>query len=150
MNTFYAAKAHASHSNAYTVICSICLTFYHFLNSPRLEMATAAAQTVSKTAAKFKKIIPLYNRVLVKKVDPIVKTKGGIVIPEDSKQKLLRGTVIAVGPGSRSESGHLNPVSVRPGDEVILQDYGGTKIEADGMDGIFMYRENDILAKIHD
>lgn len=113
-------------------------------------MATATAQSVAKSATKFRKIIPLYNRVLVKKIDPIAKTKGGIVIPEDAKQKLTRGTVVAVGPGNRNESGHLNPVSVRPGDDVILQDYGGTKIEVEGMEGYFLYRENEILAKIQE
>lgn len=113
-------------------------------------MATAAAQTVSKTISKFKKIIPLYNRVLIKKIDPVTKTKGGIVIPEDAKQRITRGTVIAVGPGNRTESGHLNPPSVRPGDEVILQDYGGTRVDVEGMEGYFLFRENEILAKLHE
>lgn len=113
-------------------------------------MTSAAAQTVAKTASKFRKIIPLYNRVLVKKVDPLTKTKGGIVIPDDAKQKLTRGTVIAVGPGTRNESGQLNPLSVRPGDDVILQEYGGTRLDIEGMEGYFIYRENDIMAKIQD
>lgn len=54
-----------------------------------------------------KRLIPLFDRVLVQKAEAVTKTKGGIVIPEKAQAKVLKGTVVAVGPGSR------NQVSVR-------------------------------------
>ncbi|XP_056634122.1 10 kDa heat shock protein, mitochondrial-like [Diorhabda carinulata] len=100
------------------------------------------------TAVKIKKIVPLMNRVLIKKAEPETQTKGGIVLPDKTKVKLQRGTVLAVGPGNKTENGQIVPVNVCPGDEVILADYGGTKIELDKDEVYFLYRENEILAKL--
>jgi hypothetical protein len=67
--------------------------------------ATHAATNVAK------RLIPLFDRVLIQKAEAITKTKGGIVIPEKAQAKVLRGTVVAVGPGSRNQvrdaEGHL-------------------------------------------
>lgn len=54
---------------------------------------------------------------------------------------------MAVGPGSYRDNGKQIPVAVQPGDNVLLPEYGGTKVEVDG-EKLFLYRENDILAKI--
>lgn len=56
-----------------------------------------------------KKLIPLFDRVLIKKAEAITKTKGGIVLPEKSQAKVLKGTVVAIGPGSRNQV-RINPV----------------------------------------
>jgi chaperonin GroES len=50
-----------------------------------------------------KRLIPLLDRVLIQKAEAVTKTKGGIVIPEKAQAKVLRGTVVAVGPGSRNQ-----------------------------------------------
>lgn len=106
--------------------------------------------SATKAAVKFKRLVPMFNRVLIKKADPDVQTKGGIVLPDNTKAKIQKGTVIAVGPGSINDAGHQVPVSVRPGDEVLLADYGGTKVELDGNETYFLFRETEILAKLYD
>lgn len=54
-------------------------------------------------AQVMKRLMPLLDRVLIKRHDAITKTKGGIVIPEKAQSKVLRGTVVAVGPGARNQ-----------------------------------------------
>ncbi|XP_034947599.1 10 kDa heat shock protein, mitochondrial [Chelonus insularis] len=99
-------------------------------------------------AAAAKRLIPLLDRVLVQKAEAITKTKGGIVIPEKAQQKVLRGTVVATGPGSRNEQGNHVPMSVKVGDTVLLPEYGGTKVQLEEDKEFHLYRESDILAKI--
>ncbi|KAJ8916841.1 hypothetical protein NQ315_005848 [Exocentrus adspersus] len=105
------------------------------------------ASALPKVATKIKRVFPLFNRVLIKRDEPASQSKGGIVLPENSKGKMLRGTVVAVGPGQRNDHGHQIPMSVKPGDYVVLPDYGGVKIDVDG-ELYFMFREVDILAKL--
>jgi len=64
-----------------------------------LFQAAHAATNVAK------RLIPLFDRVLIQKAEAVTKTKGGIVIPEKAQAKVLRGTVVAVGPGSRNQVG---------------------------------------------
>ncbi|CAG9840286.1 unnamed protein product [Diabrotica balteata] len=109
----------------------------------------SAAAKVAR-AANIKKITPLMNRVLIKKAEAETHTEGGIILPDKNNVKVQRGTVVAVGPGIRTESGHIVPVNVNTGDEVILADYGGTKIELAKDEVYFMYRDHDILAKLTD
>ncbi|XP_049819965.1 co-chaperonin GroES-like [Aethina tumida] len=97
-------------------------------------------------ASTFNKIMPLFNRVLVRK-RITTETEGGIVLPDNVKEKYFKGVVMAVGPGSYRDNGKQIPVVVQPGDNVLLPEYGGTKVEIDG-EKLFLYRENDILAKI--
>jgi len=54
-------------------------------------------------ANALKRFIPMFDRVLIQRAESLTKTKGGIVIPEKAQQKVLKGTVVAVGPGSRTE-----------------------------------------------
>lgn len=59
-------------------------------------------------------MVPLFDRVLIKKAEAITKTKGGIVIPEKAQGKILQGTVVAVGPGQRKEvSEQIIPISIQ-------------------------------------
>jgi chaperonin GroES len=74
-------------------------------------------------------------------------TAGGIVLPDSSREKPQRGTVIAVGPGKLLDSGERGAVAVAVGDEVIFGKYGGTEIEVDGVE-VKILRESDILAKV--
>jgi chaperonin GroES len=74
-------------------------------------------------------------------------TAGGIVLPDNAKEKPQRGTVVAVGPGKLLDNGTRGTLSVAVGDEVIFGKYGGTEIEIDGEE-VKILRESDILAKV--
>lgn len=95
-----------------------------------------------------KRLLPLFNRVLVRKADPICRTKGGIELPKKEQQEILHGTVVAVGPGSRNDQGRHLGLSIKVGDHVLLPQYGGTKIRADDGNSYQLYKENEILAKV--
>ncbi|CAH1117960.1 unnamed protein product [Phaedon cochleariae] len=95
-----------------------------------------------------KKLIPLFDRVLIKKFEAVTKSKGGIVIPEKAQGKVLKGTVVAVGPGSRLQDGSFAPLTVKVGENVLLPEYGGTKVELEENSEYHLFRESDILAKV--
>ncbi|XP_018319592.1 10 kDa heat shock protein, mitochondrial isoform X2 [Agrilus planipennis] len=99
-------------------------------------------------AQAIKRLIPLFDRVLIKKAEAASKTKGGIVLPDKAQGKVLRGTVIAVGQGSRNQNGQFMTPSVQVGDQVLLPEYGGTKVEIEENSEYHLYRESDILAKV--
>merc|ERR1711953_975907 len=76
----------------------------------------------------------------------VTKTAGGILIPEKAQQKVLHATVVATGPGARLESGeHLAP-SVKVGEQVLLPEFGGTKVVFDDQE-YHLFRDSDILGK---
>ena len=87
---------------------------------------------------------PLGDRVLVKRVEEEEKTKGGIIIPDTAKEKPQEGEVIAVGPGSRDESGKLVPLDVKTGDLILFGKWSGTEVKIDGEDLLIM-KESDIM-----
>ena len=89
---------------------------------------------------------PLEDRVVVEPKEAESVTAGGIVLPDNAKEKQQRGTVIAVGPGKLLDDGTRAELSVAVGDEVIYGKYAGNDITVDGKD-INILREEDILAK---
>lgn len=90
---------------------------------------------------------PLDDRVVVEPLEAEEMTAGGIVLPDNAKEKPQRGKVVAVGPGRLLENGDRCDVSVGMGDEVLFGKYGGTDIEVEGTE-VKILRESDILAKI--
>ena len=96
--------------------------------------------------AKFN-LRPLDDRVVVEPLEAEETTAGGIVLPDNAKEKPQRGTVVAVGPGKLLDTGDRGAVSVAVGDEVIYGKYGGSDIEVDGVE-VKILRESDILAKV--
>ena len=92
-------------------------------------------------------IRPLDDRIVVEPLDAEDTTAGGIVLPDSSREKPQRGTVLAVGPGKLLDNGDRGAVAVGVGDEVIFGKYGGTDIEVDGTE-VKILRESDILAKV--
>jgi len=98
----------------------------------------------------FKKLRPLMNRVLIQKAEPLTKTKGGILLPESSKDQLNFGVVVAVGPGRALENGTLRPVSVKEGDTVLLPEYGGSKVTLGDNQDYFLYRDDDLMGTLSD
>ncbi|HEY70058.1 MAG TPA: co-chaperone GroES [Anaerolineae bacterium] len=93
------------------------------------------------------KVKPLGDRLLVKPLEEEEVTAGGIVLPETAKEKPQKGEVLAVGPGSRDDSGNRVPMDVSEGDKVLFAKYGGTEIKING-DKLLILRESDILALI--
>ena len=94
------------------------------------------------------KLQPLEDRIVVRTSEPEETTVSGLVIPDTAKEKPQQGTVLAVGPGRRSEhSGDLIPVDVAAGDTVVYSKYGGTEITVDGED-LLILSSRDVLAKI--
>lgn len=90
-------------------------------------------------------IRPLHDRVLVKRIEEDEKTAGGIIIPDSAKEKPNRGKIVAVGNGSRDESGKVVPLDVKKGDVVLFAKWGGTEIKVDG-DELLIIKESDIMA----
>jgi len=87
-------------------------------------------------------IKPLADRVLVEPAKAEETTKSGIIIPDTAKEKPMKGTVVAVGPGTKDA-----PTTVKNGDVVLYGKYAGTEIKIEGNDYLIM-RESDILAII--
>jgi chaperonin GroES len=90
-------------------------------------------------------IRPLEDRVLVRPEEGEETTPSGIVIPDTAKEKPQEGTVLAVGPGKRSDTGDLIPVDVKEGDRVVYSKYGGTEISQGGED-LLILSARDVLA----
>ena len=88
---------------------------------------------------------PLQDRILVRRVEEVEKTRGGIIIPDSAKERPLEGNVIAVGSGKRTEEGVLVKLDVKAGDRILFGKYSGTEIKIDDQDYVIM-REEEILA----
>ncbi len=90
------------------------------------------------------KFRPLHDRVVIRRIDPEEKTKGGIIIPDTVKEKPQEGEVVAVGPGARNERGDLVPLDLQAGDRVLFGKWSGTEVKVDGKDLLIM-KESDIM-----
>jgi chaperonin GroES len=77
--------------------------------------------------SSFKRILPLLNRIVVRKLEPQTKTTSGIIISKT--ESVNYGVVVEAGPGSRAENGTLIPLTVKVGDSVLLPEYGGQKVK---------------------
>ncbi|MFP4013160.1 MAG: co-chaperone GroES [Chitinispirillaceae bacterium] len=88
---------------------------------------------------------PLADRIVIRPLGAEEKTAGGIIIPENAKEKPQKGEVVAVGPGKVSESGSKIEMSLKKGDNVLYGKYAGTEVSIDGEDYLIM-RESDVLA----
>jgi chaperonin GroES len=94
------------------------------------------------------KLRPLGDRLIVSRAEEETKTAGGIVIPDSaSKEKPIRGKVIAVGPGKTLDNGTVRAVDVKVGDEVLFGKYAGTEVKVDGAELVVM-REDDVMAVV--
>ena len=92
-------------------------------------------------------IHPLGDRIVVKPLEAVEKTKGGILLPDTAKEKPQEGKVIAVGPGKWDENGERIPLEVKKDDRVLFGKYAGNEINIDGVEHLIM-REDDILGII--
>ena len=94
-----------------------------------------------------KKLRPLHDRVLVRRLEAEEKTPAGIIIPDTAKEKPMEGEVIAVGPGTRTEDGKITPIDVKVGDVILFGKWSGTEVKLDGEELIIM-KETDIMGVI--
>jgi len=90
------------------------------------------------------KLRPLQDRVLLRRVDPEVKTSGGIFIPDTAQEKPMEGEIVAVGPGGRDENGKLHPLDVKSGDRVLFGKWSGNEVKLDGEE-LMIIKESDIM-----
>ncbi len=79
-------------------------------------------------------IKPLGDRIVLKVIDDVQQTQGGIFIPDSAKEKPQKGEVVAVGPGKTMDSGEREPLDVKVGDKVLYAKYSGTDVKMDGVE----------------
>jgi len=92
-------------------------------------------------------IRPLYDRIVVKRIEEKEQVQGGIIIPDTAKEKPQEGEVVAVGRGKRLENGNLVPLDVKVGDRILFGKYSGNEIKLDGVEYLIM-REDEVLGVI--
>ena len=90
-------------------------------------------------------IKPLYDRVVIKRMEEEKLSAGGIVIPDSATEKPIKGEVIAVGGGKVLDHGQLRTPQVKVGDKVLFGKYSGTEVKLDGTD-LLVVKEDDIFA----
>ncbi len=93
------------------------------------------------------KIRPLYDRILVKRLEEKEIRKGGIIIPDTAKEKPMEAEIVAVGQGKLSDEGKITPLAVKKGDHILIGKYAGTEIKIDEVEHLIV-REDEVLAVI--
>jgi len=92
-------------------------------------------------------IKPLDERVVIEPIEAEEKTAGGILLPDNAREKPMRGKIVATGPGKLLENGKRAEMSVKNGDEVIYGKYAGTEVKVKGKEYVII-RESELLAKV--
>mmetsp|Transcript_32140 Transcript_32140/g.106375 ORF Transcript_32140/g.106375 Transcript_32140/m.106375 type:complete len:106 (+) Transcript_32140:59-376(+) len=100
----------------------------------------------SRMFSTARRLVPIADRVLVRKVEAKTQTAGGIFLPDANARKMNEAEVIAVGPGAKDDAGALIPMDVAVGDVVLLPEYGATPVTI-GDDELHLLRGSDILGK---
>jgi chaperonin GroES len=91
------------------------------------------------------KLRPLYDRLVVKRLEEEDKTTGGIIIPDSAKEKPQKGEVVAAGNGKKNEEGKLIPLDVKAGDMILFGKYSGNEFKENGVEYLIL-REDEVLA----
>lgn len=91
------------------------------------------------------KVKPLYDRILVKRLDAAEELRGGIIIPDTAKEKPMEAEVMAVGDGKVSDEGKTTALQVKVGDRILVGKYSGTDIKFDDQEYLIL-REDEVLA----
>jgi len=93
------------------------------------------------------KVVPLNDKVVVKRLEAEERTAGGILLPDTAREKPKQGKVLAVGEGRRLENGNRAPAVVKVNDRVLFSSYAGNEVTIDGEEYLLM-SEEDILAVV--
>ncbi len=91
------------------------------------------------------KVVPLNDKVLVKRLEAEEKTSGGILLPDSAREKPKQGKVLSVGEGKRLENGKRAAFQIKVNDRVLFTSYAGTEVKVDEEEYLIM-TEDDILA----
>jgi chaperonin GroES len=91
------------------------------------------------------RIVPLHDRIVLRRDEAEEKTSGGIVLPDTAKDKPQKGTVVSVGDGHTTRDGKRYPLTLKAGDRVIFSSYAGDEISI-GDEKLVLMRESDVLA----
>jgi chaperonin GroES len=89
-------------------------------------------------------IRPLYDRIVVRRLEEKEQKIGGLYVPDTAKEKPQEGEVVSVGKGKRLEDGKVVPLDVKPGDRILFGKYSGNEIKIDGEELLIM-REDEVL-----
>ena len=90
------------------------------------------------------KFRPLHDRVVIRRAEGDLKSKGGIIIPDTAKEMSQEGEVIAVGPGARNDAGQIQPLDVKVGDYILFGKWSGTEIKIAG-ENLLIIKESDVM-----
>jgi chaperonin GroES len=93
------------------------------------------------------KVKPLYDRLIVKRVEEKEVKTGGIIIPDTAKEKPMEGKVVAVGKGRVEKDGTTIPLQVKVGDRILFGKYAGTEIKIEDKEHVIL-REDEVLGVI--
>lgn len=93
------------------------------------------------------KVVPLNDKIVVKRLEAESKTAGGIVLPDNAKEKPRQGKVLSLGDGKMLDDGKRARFQVKEGDRVLFSSYGGQEVNVDGEEYLIM-TEEDILAVV--
>src|SRR5437867_2317170 len=93
------------------------------------------------------KVKPLYDRILVRRLDLKEEVKGGIIIPDTAKEKPMEGKVVAVGAGKLDKTGKRIPLEVKIGDKVLVGKYSGQEVKIDDAEHVIL-KEDEVLGII--
>jgi len=93
------------------------------------------------------KVVPLNDKIVVKRLEAEEKTAGGIVLPDTAKEKPKQGKVLSLGDGKMLENGKRAAFQVKEGDRVLFTSYAGNEVDVDG-DELLIMTEEDILAVV--
>src|ERR1039457_5994944 len=91
------------------------------------------------------KVRPLYDRILVKRIEAKEQVRGGIIIPDTAKEKPMEAKVEAVGEGKFDDNGKRIPLDVKKGDRILIGKYAGTEIKIEDVE-LLILREDEVLA----
>jgi len=91
------------------------------------------------------KLRPLYDRLVVKRLEEDDKTASGIIIPDSAKEKPQKGEVVAAGKGKKTDDGKIIALDVKAGDKILFGKYSGNEIKMDGEEYLIL-REDEVLA----
>lgn len=94
-------------------------------------------------------IVPLNEKIVVQRMEAEDKTAGGIILPDNAKEKPKQGKVLAVGPGAKDESGKRIPMDVTVGDIVLFTQWAGSEIKMDGKEFLVL-KETDVIGIVEE
>jgi chaperonin GroES len=123
---------------------AICLPFAYSVSRRRRQKGPGQWMESTRLATRF---TPVHDRILVRRVEKVDTTRGGITLPDSAKDNPQEGEVISVGKGKTNDEGKVFPLAVQEGDRILFSKYAGTEIKIDGQDFLIM-KEEEVLGVI--